>query len=208
MVGRLDAHTSRKDLLGRHTAAEVVDIVEQDHAKSVEDARESWQAVQQELEEASKTVAARGEEATAAKAVKEEKHEALRSAKKEVSAAKDAVAAAKRKEESLETERAAVVAEGAEYEGLLEGDWAILKVHNLEGKNIRPTKSTNLIMSCFSILQTGDLSIPRRKKPLKFPLIWTSPRRLAAWMGRSGVNAPNSLTLPLRCWNPWVLTML
>jgi len=115
----------------------VVDIVEQDHAKSVEDARESWQAVQQELEEASKTVAARGEEATAAKAVKEEKHEALRSAKKEVSAAKDAVAAAKRKEESLETERAAVVAEGAEYEGLLEGDWAILKAGSLDGKKWR-----------------------------------------------------------------------
>ena len=127
-----------------------MDVVEQEHAKSVEDARESWQAVQQELEEAAKTVAARGEEATAAKAVKEEKHEALRSAKKEVSAAKDAVAAAKRKEESLETERAAVVAEGAEYEGLLEGDWAILKVHNLGEKNqINQINQINQSNGCF-----------------------------------------------------------
>ena len=45
----------------------------------------------------------------------------------QVSSAKEELAAAKRKEESLETERAAVVAEGAEYEGLLEKEWAVLK---------------------------------------------------------------------------------
>ena len=45
----------------------------------------------------------------------------------QVSTAKEEVAAAKRKEESLETERAAVVAEGAEYEGVLEKEWAVLK---------------------------------------------------------------------------------
>lgn len=161
---RTHTHTHLSKGLAWPTAAEVVDIVEKDHAKSVEDARESGQAVQQELEEASKTVAARGEEATAAKAVKEEKHEALRSAKKEVSAAKDAVAAAKRKEESLETERAAVVAEGAEYEGLLEGDWAILKVHNLEEKTSdQPNQPISSCVVQFFKLMT--FPIPRKRNP-------------------------------------------
>jgi len=150
------------------SATEVVDMVDKDHAEKFEEAKASLKSNQSELEEAAKTVATTGEEATAAKTVKQEKAEALQTAKKEaggcgchvansgprwskmvqetqklrwqflrrdecwyqiaqVSTAKEEVAAAKSKEESLETERAAVVAEGAEYEGVLEKEWAVLK---------------------------------------------------------------------------------
>eukprot|EP00435_Cladocopium_sp_Y103_P044982 s968_g12.t2 len=115
----------------------VVDMVDKDHAEKFEEAKASLKSNQSELEEATKTVATTGEEATAAKTVKQEKAEALQTAKKEVSTAKEEVAAAKRKEESLETERAAVVAEGAEYEGVLEKEWAVLKAGSLDGKKWR-----------------------------------------------------------------------
>eukprot|EP00435_Cladocopium_sp_Y103_P050055 s368_g15.t1 len=115
----------------------VVDMVDKDHMEKFEEAKASLKSNQSELEEAAKTVATAGEEATAAKTVKEEKAEALQTAKKEVSSAKEEVAAAKRKEESLEKERAAVVAEGAEYEGVLEKEWAVLKAGSLDGKKWR-----------------------------------------------------------------------
>lgn len=58
-------------------------MVDKDHAEKFEEAKASLKSNQSELEEAAKTVATTGEEATAAKTVKQEKAEALQTAKKE-----------------------------------------------------------------------------------------------------------------------------
>lgn len=98
-----------------------------EHVEGVERAQASLTEIQEQLEVAQKAVATETEEVTAARAVRTQKEEALNAARKEVASAHAAVATAKNKVESIETERSAMVAEKAEYESLLEGDWAVLK---------------------------------------------------------------------------------
>lgn len=97
-----------------------------EHVEGVERAQASLTEIQEQLEVAQKAVATETEEVTAARAVRTQKEEALNAARKEVASAHAAVATAKNKVESIETERSAMVAEKAEYESLL-GDWAVLK---------------------------------------------------------------------------------
>ncbi|CAK9077067.1 unnamed protein product [Durusdinium trenchii] len=115
----------------------VVTKVDMEHVEGVERAQASLTEIQEQLEVAQKAVATETEEVTAARAVRTQKEEALNAARKEVASAHAAVATAKNKVESIETERSAMVAEKAEYESLLEGDWAVLKAGTIDGKKWR-----------------------------------------------------------------------
>ena len=106
---------------------QVVSQVDEEHVKSVEEAKASLKEIEEHLDAANKTVASGVEEVAAARATRTSKEETLQAAQKEVASARAAIATAKEKVDSIETERAAMVAEKAEYTGLLETDWEVLK---------------------------------------------------------------------------------
>ena len=138
----------------------------------------------------------------------------------QVSTAKEEVAAAKSKEESLETERAAVVAEGAEYEGVLEKEWAVLKACEWDAtiSAVAPFSFAQLKWPLVATL--GDSMVKFERCQIYADLGWSwmfhvsafpslETTRPAAWMGRSGANGPSTSTSSWRCWSlrasiaPW-----
>ena len=160
----------RHDFQQKMTAGlvELVNNVEADHVRVVEEARVTFEDVQKQSAEAAKAVEVAAEEAASARAVRTQKEEMLQEAEKETKLAQAAVAAAKAKMESMETDRSAIVAEKAEYESLLEGDWAVLKARSAcERESGRERRRFVLAVS--------------KLRP-----------RLEAWMGRSGVSGPSS----------------
>eukprot|EP00437_Effrenium_voratum_P015094 CAMPEP_0181451122 /NCGR_PEP_ID=MMETSP1110-20121109/28526_1 /TAXON_ID=174948 /ORGANISM="Symbiodinium sp., Strain CCMP421" /LENGTH=351 /DNA_ID=CAMNT_0023575359 /DNA_START=39 /DNA_END=1094 /DNA_ORIENTATION=+ len=163
----------RHDFQQKMTAGlvEVVNNVEADHVRVVEEARVTFEDVQKQSAEAAKAVEVAAEEAASARAVRTQKEEMLQEAEKETKLAQAAVAAAKAKMESMETDRSAIVAEKAEYESLLEGDWAVLKAGSMDGKKWR--ERSKLITFVLKMLEpvgldaalNGALPVALKTKP-------------------------------------------